>query len=105
MEVNLEQYKMKLEGLIEKQGSISDEDDKELSSRNVKRAKWTKHVPDALLGVELTPNKACTQLRDALRPGAVRGAAGVNKYASIARFQPSLNGTSRFAREALTALT
>merc|ERR1719235_1779177 len=31
MEVNLEQYKMKLEGLIEKQGSISDEDDKELS--------------------------------------------------------------------------
>ena len=53
------------------------------SSLRVKRCKWIRHAPAALLGVEMSPNKACTALRDATRPGSVVGASGVNQKVAL----------------------
>ena len=53
-----------------------------LSSKLVKRCKWTDDAPASLLGREFTPNEAVTSLRDALA-GRSLGKSGVNKNVAL----------------------
>lgn len=61
--------------------AMNDKDN--LSSRVVKRCKWTDHAPASLKGREFTPNQAVCALRDALHPGSGLGNSGVNMKVAL----------------------
>lgn len=50
-----------------------------LSSRKVSKCEWVAHVPEELIGVSFTPNKAVCALRHALNKKSNLKNAGINK--------------------------